>query len=75
MDLIREMAFEDGKLKLEINVKGKGVLLNCDMQTGEPVQEGEGKIQKAQEYLLEKPLTNADKKYPMQMTIMYLFRQ
>ena len=63
MDLIREMAFEDGKLKLEINVKGKGVLLNCDMQTGEPVQEGEGKIQKAQEYLLEKPLTNADKKY------------
>ena len=63
MDLIREMAFEDGKLKLEINVKGKGVLLNCDMQTGEPVQEGEGKIQKAQEYLLEKPLTNADKNY------------
>ena len=63
MDLIREMAFEDGKLKLEINVKGKGVLLNCDMQTGEPVQEGEEKIQKAQEYLLEKPLTNADKKY------------
>lgn len=63
MDLIREMAFEDGKLKLEINVKGKGVLLNCDMQTGELVQEGEGKIQKAQEYLLEKPLTNADKKY------------
>ncbi len=63
MDLIREMAFEDGKLKLEINVKGKGVLLSCDTQTGEPVQEGEGKIQKAQEYLLEKPLTNADKKY------------
>lgn len=27
------------------------------------MQEGEGKIQKAQEYLLEKPLTNADKKY------------
>jgi len=63
MDLIREMAFEDGKLKLEINVKGEGVLLSCDIQTGEPVQEGEGKLQKAQEYLLEKPLTNADKKY------------
>ena len=46
MDLIREMAFEDGKLKLEINVKGKGVLLNCDMQTGEPVQEGDEKYRK-----------------------------
>ena len=63
MDLIREMAFENGKLKLEINVKGKGVLLSCDTQTGETVQEGEGKLQKVQEYVLEKPLTNADKKY------------
>ena len=63
MDLIREMAFENGKLKLEINVKRKGVLLSCDTQTGELVQEGEGKLQKTQEYLLEKPLTNADKKY------------
>lgn len=63
MDLIREMAFENGKLKLEINVKGKGVLLSCDTQTGELVQEGEGKLQKTQEYLQEKPLTNADKKY------------
>ena len=63
MDLIREMTFENGKLKLEINVKGKGVLLSCDTQTGELVQEGEGKLQKMQEYLLEKPLTNADKKY------------
>ena len=63
VDLIREMAFEDGKLKLEINVKGEGVLLSCDIQTGETVQEGEGKLQKTQEYLQEKPLTNADKKY------------
>ena len=63
MDLIREIAYEDGKVKLEINVKGKGVLLCCDTQTGKLVQEGEGRLQKTQEYPLEKPLTNANQNY------------
>ena len=63
MDLIREIAYEDGKVKLEINVNGKGVLLCCDTQTGKLVQEGEGRLQKTQEYPLEKPLTNANQNY------------
>ena len=63
MDLIREIGYEDGTLKLAINVKGKCVLLACDTKTGKLVQEGEGKLQKTQEYLQEKPLTNADKNY------------
>ncbi len=63
MDLIREIGYEDGTLKLAINVKGKSILLTCDTKTGKLVQEGEGKLQKTQEYLQEKPLTNADKKY------------
>ena len=48
---------------MAINVKGKCVLLACDTKTGKLVQEGEGKLQKTQEYLQEKPLTNADKNY------------
>lgn len=63
MDLIREIGYEEGTLKLAINVKGKCVLLACDTKTGKLVQEGEGKLQKTQEYLQEKPLTNADKNY------------
>ena len=63
MDLIREITYEDGKVELEINVKGKGVLLCCDTQTGKLVQEGEGRLQKTQEYSLEKPLTNANQNY------------
>ena len=63
MDLIREIAYEDGKVKLEINVKEKGALLCCDTQTGKLVQEGEGRLQKTREYPLEKPLTNANQNY------------
>lgn len=63
MDLIREIGYEEGALKLAINVKGKCVLLACDTKTGKLVEEGEGKLQKTQEYLQEKPLTNANKKY------------
>ena len=63
MDLIREIGYEDGTLKLAINVKGKCVLLACDTKTGKLVQEGEGRLQKTQEYPLEKPLTNANQNY------------
>ena len=63
MDLIREIGYEEGALKLAINVKGKCILLTCDTKTGKLVQEGEGKLQKTQEYLQEKPLTNANQNY------------
>ena len=63
MDLIREIAYEDGKVELEINVNEKGALLCCDTQTGKLVQEGEGRLRKTREYPLEKPLTNANQNY------------
>lgn len=63
LDLLRQMAYEDGILKLEVYDKGKSVVFSVDIQTGKMQREREGRLEKQQEYQLKKTLVNADKKY------------